>query len=259
MVCRVFIACIGVVYAQDYEIVYTIDVSGKTGKAIKDLTSTKCKIYIKDDKVMAKFSPKIPEVADILIDGGQNKVYCLYPNDTLIKDLYLLTPERSSHQYYSPVGKEYVAGRECTVWTGEIDAPHLGGKATHTIWVDPNLSPKIETARLIEFGSPFWTPGVKGFPLKKKIVFSGMDLTVVYTAIQVRNLKIHDNMFVLPQNPKKFSPDRNVADTQWVEIETKRRAIARIMTKTSYLRALNIVSEPPKFTPFLLPTYLIFD
>jgi hypothetical protein len=246
-------------FAQQYEIVYNIDVSGKTGVAIKNSISKRCTVYIRGDKVLARFVPKIPEVADVFIDGGQNKVYYIYESDTLVKDLYLLNPEQSSRQFYSLTGKDWVAGRECSVWTGEFDAPHLGGMALHTLWTDPEVSPKIEPVRLADVGSPFWTPGVRGFPLKKSIVFRGMDLTVTYTAIKVSSLKSSLDLFILPQNPRKFSPDLNVADPNWVEIESKRRILSRNMAKMNYLRFSNLVLEPPKIAPFPLPTYLIFD
>ena len=246
-------------FAQEYEIVYNIDVSGKTGTAIKNLISKRCTVYIRGEKVLTKFVPKLPEVADVFIDGGQNKVYFLYENDTLVKDLYLLNPEQSSRQIYTLTGKDWVAGRECLVWTGELDAPHLGGVATHMLWTDPVVSPKIEPARLADVGSPFWTPGVKGFPLKKRIAFWGMDLTVTYTAIKVGILESSVDLFILPQNPRKFTPDLNVADPKWVEIESKRRILSRNTEKVTYLRFPNLVLEPPQIAPFPLPTYLIFD
>jgi hypothetical protein len=231
------------IHAQNYELIYQIRSYGKTGNTIRNILSERCTIYIKDDKIWAKFNPKIEEVADILIDGGQNKVFYVYSNDTVFKDLYLMTPDQFPHGYYRQVGKGFVAGRECSIWEGDIDAPHLGGNAKHTLWLDPKISPSIDHEKLNRVGSPFWSPGLKGFFLKKKIAWTNIDLTITYECISV---KTHQSDVLIPKISDKcgkFNPDRNVADPSLVEIVSKRKWISRIMEKTNYVRYPSLINN----------------
>ncbi|MCS7084924.1 MAG: hypothetical protein NZ534_02455 [Bacteroidia bacterium] len=244
--------------AQEYEIIYKIQMSGKTGKALKNIFAERCTVFIRGESALTRYTKKIPEVADVLIDGNRNKVYFMYPGDTVVRDLYLLSPEQTTRRFYSFVGKEIVAGYECSIWTGVIEAPHLGGKATHTIWTNPTVSPKIDPEHLASAGSPFWTPGVSGFPLKKKIEYADIDLTVIYTAVSVRSTKLEPAWFEPPRSPSRFSPDRNVSDPDWVKTSSKKRIVARTMFKTPPLKAPS-PSLSWNFVPRLLPACLIVE